>query len=117
MRLIWMRQVVLVVLMNLVKLMNESSWGLVAISVYFVLVMLSRVMEVMKLLDCEEVGKILVCFVPSSGGAVVSMMISLREICFFSVTSGIYFSSLGLRLMMKVTFVASLIVSWGSFSL
>lgn len=114
-----MRQVVLVVLMNLVKLMNESSWGLVAISVYFVLVMLSRVMEVMKLLDCEEVGKILVCFVPSSGGAVVSMMISLREICFyfFSVTSGIYFSSLGLRLMMKVTFVASLIVSWGSFSL
>ena len=111
-----MRQVVLVVLVNLVKLMNEYSWGLVAISVYFVLVMLAWVMEVVKLLDCEEVGEILVCFVPSSSGAVVSMMISLREI-FFSVTSGIYFSSLGLRLMMKVSFVASLIASWGSFSL
>ena len=114
-----MRQVVLVVLVNLVKLMNEYFWGLVAIYVRFVLVMLARVMEVVKLLDCEEVGKILVCFVPSSSGAVVSMMISLREICFyfFSVTSGIYFSSLGLCLMMKVSFVASLMASWGSFSL
>ena len=114
-----MRQVVLVVLMNLVKLMNEYSWGVVEISVRFVLVLLARVMEVVKLLDCEEVGKILVGFVLSSSRAVVSMMTFLREICFYFslVTSGIYFSSLGLCLVMKVSFVASSMSSWGSFSL
>jgi hypothetical protein len=51
-----MRQVVLVVLVNLVRLMNGYFWGVVEISVRFVLVMLARVMEVVKLLDCEEVG-------------------------------------------------------------
>ena len=106
-----MRQVVLVVLMNLVKLMNEYFWGVVEISVRFVLVMLARVMEVVKLIDWafEEVGKILAGFVLSSSRAVVSMMTFLREICFYFslVTSGIYFSSLGLCLVMKVFFVAS----------
>ena len=112
-----MRQVVLVVLMNLV---NEYFWGVVEISVRFVLVML-RVMKVVKLIDWadEEVGKILAGFVLSSSRAVVSMMTFLMEICFcFSlVTSGIYFSSLGLCLVMKVFFVASSMSSWGSFSL
>jgi hypothetical protein len=113
-----MRQVVLVVLMNLV---NEYFWGVVEISVRFVLVMLARVMKVVKLIDWadEEVGKILAGFVLSSSRAVVSMMTFLMEICFcFSlVTSGIYFSSLGLCLVMKVSFVASSMSSWGSFSL
>ena len=113
-----MRQVVLVVLMNLV---NEYFWRVVEISVRFVVVMLARVMKVVKLIDWagEEVGKILAGFVLSSSRAVVSMMTFLREICFYFslVTSGIYFSSLGLCLVMKVSFVASSMFSWGSFSL
>jgi hypothetical protein len=76
-------------------------------------------MKMVKLFDWvgEEVGKILVGFVLSSSRAVVSMMTFLMAICFSLVTSGIYFSSLGLCLVMKVSFVASSMSSWGSFSL
>jgi hypothetical protein len=109
-----MRQVVLVVLMNLV---NEYFWGVVETSVRFVVVMLARVMKMVFDWVGEEVGKILVGFVLSSSRAVVSMMTFLMAICFSLVTSGIYFSSLGLCLVMKVSFVASSMSSWGSFSL